>query len=167
MRSNCFSKNKLVFVISSKLSQKTRTKHCSFFEKLCLVSFLATTRYLLMNRQRVVQPIRLQHLQQYTSTFSLILDSMNKQFETMTYPSQVLEHQSQSSLYLKKTFYFHRTLCNIIARKIISSTSGFDDTTAAPIATPSAEQKQQKTLCKNKAFFIYKLLESSLQPSRR
>ena len=38
-----------------------------FCEKLGLVALLAATRYLLTNRQRVAQPIRLQHLQQYTS----------------------------------------------------------------------------------------------------
>ena len=42
-----------------------------FFEKIGLVALLAATRFLLTNRQRVAQPIRLQHLQQYTTKFSL------------------------------------------------------------------------------------------------
>ena len=38
---NCFSKNKLVFVISSKLFRKTRNKHCFFAKKPGLVALLA------------------------------------------------------------------------------------------------------------------------------
>ena len=48
LQSNC--KNKLVFIISSKLFRKTRNKHCFFATKTGLVVLLTATQYLLTNR---------------------------------------------------------------------------------------------------------------------